>query len=205
MDYTQAQDEISSIVGLIAVEDKPALIGLLQSSGSLVTEMSTQDELLDATFKAIRDSNKFRNDLSKYLTETASNESDADYGNYVDGDFFNQSGTGKAKVKDALGSLFSKENIAKFGAIGIDALGSKLNNAANKGAGKQAIEYEKAKADSAAATAAATAAEIERLKAQKDLGGKKPMPKWVLPVSIGGGLLIIGTIVFFAMRKNKTV
>ena len=30
--------------------------------------------------------------------------------------------------------------------------------------------------------------------------GKKP--KWVLPVAIGGGLLIIGVVVYFAMKKK---
>jgi hypothetical protein len=206
MDYNQSQDEVTRIIGIMSVEDKPTLVGLLQSSGSLVTELSTQDEILDATFKAIRDSNKFRNDLKKYFTQTASELSDSDYGNYVDSDFFNLTPSGKTRAGNALSSIFSQENISKLGSLGIDALGSKLNNAANKGAGKQAIDYERAKSDSAAAQALADAAATERLKAQKDLGTKdssKSLPKWVLPVSIGGGLLVIGTIVFFAMRKKS--
>ena len=56
----------------------------------------------------------------------------------------------------------------------------------------------------AKAEAAAYQLELEKEKGKKDSSndGKKTTPKWVLPVAIGGGLLVVGLIVFFVIKKK---
>ena len=65
----ELSDLVVSAVGVMSVEDKPTLVSLLQKSGSLVTDLNTQGEILDATFKSIRDSQQFRNDLFEGMGE----------------------------------------------------------------------------------------------------------------------------------------
>jgi len=210
MDYTQAQDAITKIVGVMSVEDKPALIALLKRSGSLVEQSSSQTELLDAAFKAIKNSPRFRQDLNQYLNSVATVEASANgYSNAV-GDQWGIStafnvGTSSAtptataeatttaksgtKVGNLLRSIFTKENISSAVNAGIGILGTKLQSKANATSEQNAIDYQVAAAQAAQAQSAAAAV--------------APAKKsWVLPVAIIGGVLLIGTIAYFAMRKK---
>jgi hypothetical protein len=202
------QDVITQAIGIMANEDKETLVKLLQKSGSMVTSMSSQKELLDASFRALKDSASFRNDLSNYLTQQASGS----FSNYVGDDFFAnavgktkrakfdpKTGTGGTGVGNLLRSVFSKENIDTAVKTGIGIAATKLQSKASKEGEQRAIDFETAKAASAAAAAAE--AEAKKAAAEAGVGGKKT-PKWVLPVAIGGGLLVIGAIVFFATRKK---
>jgi hypothetical protein len=57
---------------IIAVdEDKESMVAMLQRSGSLVTEMSSRQEILDSAFNSLKDSPRFQNDLATYLTAHA--------------------------------------------------------------------------------------------------------------------------------------
>jgi len=205
MDYTQAQDAITKVVGLMSVEDKPALVALLKRSGSLVEQSSTQTELLDAAFKAIKNSPRFRQDLSQYLSSVGTVEASADgYSNFGE-DLLAKIGaspttpnttaaattTAKSgtKVGNLLKSIFTKENISSAVNAGIGILGTKLQSKANATSEQNAIDYQVAAAQAAQAQAAAAAV--------------APAKKsWVLPVAIIGGVLLIGTIAYFAMRKK---
>jgi hypothetical protein len=79
----------------------------------------------------------------------------------------------------------------------MDYLGASLQAKANRGVGNQAIQLETLKAQ----TAAADTARIDAL--SKLPTTKSERPKWVLPVAIGGGVLVIGTILFFVLRKKQ--
>jgi hypothetical protein len=65
--YTDPQFSINSAVAVISENDKSALVRLLQRQGSFVTPLSSKKSLIDATFKAIQDSPKFREELQSYI------------------------------------------------------------------------------------------------------------------------------------------
>jgi cobalamin biosynthesis Mg chelatase CobN len=192
MDYNQAQDAITKAVGIMSLDDRGSLIALLQKNGSLVANDSTQEELLDAAFKAIKNSPRFRNDLQSYLS--AAVQSEANYGNFTDDSAYSNVVEPKkqTKVGSFLSSVFTSENISKIVGTGIGVLGTKLQSNANKSSEQRAIDYQVAVAQAEAAKIAAAAA----------VPPAKEKPKWVLPVAIVGGLLVIGTIVYFVARKK---
>jgi len=192
MDYNQAQDAISKAVGIMSLDDRSSLISLLQKSGSFVASDSTQEELLDAAFKAIKNSPRFRNDLQAYLAAAVQNE--ANYGNFTDDSAFSNVVEPKkqTKVGSFLSSVFTSENISKIVGTGIGVLGTKLQSNANKSSEQRAIDYQVAVAQAEAAKIAAAAA----------VPPAKEKPKWVLPVAIIGGLLVVGAIVYFVAKKK---
>jgi uncharacterized protein YoxC len=65
--FTDPQFSINSAIGVIAENDKTALVRMLQKQGSFVTPLSSKKAIIDATFKAIQDSPKFRQDLENYV------------------------------------------------------------------------------------------------------------------------------------------
>jgi hypothetical protein len=196
-------DFIVESLGVMVVEDKPSLLDILQRNGSLVTDESSESEILDASLKAIKDNKNFRQDITDYLSIALKSEDDG-----ANSSFSNKGGTGWAKVKTGLGSfakqLFSKENVTAGIGIGMTYLGTRLNTNASKTSNQQAIDYEKAKAE-------ASAQETKRLETEGVLAQMKsavttPDGKtkgWVLPVAIIGGVAVIGTILFFVLRKKN--
>lgn len=190
MDYTQAQDVITQAIGIMSVEDKETLIDMLQRNGVMVSHESTQQEVLDSTFRAIKDSARFRKELTDYFSEEASTDAED-----MSGTFSNDSGKKQTKVGSFLSTLFSEENISKGISIGMDYLSSSLQAKAQKGVGQQAIALETAKAQSASA-------EQAKIEALSKLQPTSKTPKWVLPIAIVGGVLLIGTILFFKLRKK---
>jgi hypothetical protein len=204
------KDFIIEAVGTMVVEDKPVLVELLTKNGVLVTDLNTQSELTDATFKAIRDSAIFREDLQDYLVSVGksvySGEAE-DNSNFLNitkvGAFFNKLGSGIGKVfaKKPQGSAIGnalRNNMDTIIGTGIGILGAKLQADATKGQGQQAIDYTNAQS------------QLEYLKGQNIQAQQnapapadtKKTPKWVLPVAIGGGVLVLGVIIYFAVRKK---
>ena len=162
------QDVITQAIGIMASEDKETLVKLLQKSGSMVTSMSSQDEILDASFKALKNSASFRNDLGNYLTQEAKN----DFSNYGGDDFFAnagakpkftkfdpKTGTGGSGVGNLLRTIFTKENIDTAIKTGLTVAATKLQSKASREGEQRAIDFEAAKAKTAAAEAEAAAAE----------------------------------------------
>jgi hypothetical protein len=184
----QLGDNIIKIVGIIAVEDKPAIVDMLKRNGSLVTEKSTTDEIIDATLKAIKDNTRFRNDFKQYIIQVSQSEND--------NSFSNKDGAGKEKLKNIFNSIFSEENITKAVGLGMDYASNKMNANAQKSTNQQAIDFEKAKAQN-------SALELAKLDALSRLPQTtQSSKKWVLPVAIGGGVLVLGVILYFALRKK---
>lgn len=183
------EDLIIGLIYIMAEERNPELINMLQKSSVLVTSESSTDTILDASLKALKDSPSFRQNLNNYFIKEF-NSSDGAYSNVEGG----------SKVGNLLRKVFTKENVDVLIAGGIGFATTKLANAASKKGNQQAIDYEKAKAEAAANELALK--ESSGSGASKTNDGKKTTPKWVLPVAIGGGLLIIGVVVYFAMKKK---
>jgi len=195
------EEIVPRVVGVVSVKDKPSLIEMLKRSGSLVTSASTHKELLDSTFKALKDSDRFRRDFSAYLKGQAT---DSNFGNFVGDDKFSnytkydpKTGTGGSSVGNLLRNVLTQENISALAGAGIAAYSTKLQNKAASKGNQQAIDYERAKADTAAA-------EALKLQAQGNVPlTKSTKPKWVMPVVIGGSLLVVGAIIYFVVKKKK--
>ena len=230
----QGEKLVTNAIAYMSEYDKQSLINILQKSGSLETELTDQQKMLDASFKALKDSPSFRKDLGEYIKEVviskpesralsnkslsralANKGSVSDFSNYVDESFANvstlddankststrkstskynpQTGEGGTMVGNALRSIFTPENINALVGIGMGYASTKLQNKANKEGNQQAIDYKVAEANSALA-------EAER---QKQMGlASQGKNKWILPVAIIGGVLIVGTVIFFAVRKK---
>jgi hypothetical protein len=152
--------------------------------------------------KALKDNKNFRRDIQDYLVIALSSVDD-DTAN-----FSNKGGVGWGKVKTALGnfgkSVFSQENISTAVGLGLAYAGNRLNANAQKTTNQQAIDFERAKAESAMA-------ETKRLETEGLLGQMKSgfvtkdgkRRGWVLPVAIIGGVAVIGTILYFVLRKRN--
>lgn len=79
---------ITTSIGIMASENSLQLVQLLQESGNSVDASASQQELLEAAFRALKNSASFRDKLANYLSAEAIS-SDANYGNYVEDGFFN--------------------------------------------------------------------------------------------------------------------
>jgi hypothetical protein len=198
----QYADAIVEAIGVMSVEDKPALVDILKRNGSMITEMSTEDEILDASFKALKDSKNFRKDLQDYLVDALGSVDDGTT------NFSNKGGVGWGKFKTALGnfgkSVFSQENISTAVGLGMTYASTRLNANAQRGTNQQAIDFEKAKAETAMAEAKKL--ETEGLLAQvlgQKTAGEVKKKKWILPVVIVGGVAVVGTILYFVLRKRN--
>tara|TARA_R110000868_G_scaffold101361_3_gene279076 strand:+ start:5753 stop:6355 length:603 start_codon:yes stop_codon:yes gene_type:complete len=195
----QGEELVTRAIALMSEYDKPTLLAILERSGSLVTELSSQDEILDASFKALKDSSRFRQDLLNYIQMVSDEGDDANFSN-----LFGKKEGGSA-VGNALRTIFSQENISALAGAGIAYASTRLQDSASKKGNQQATDYKVAEAN--ASLAEAKRLEAEALNnASKDGGAtlppKKGTPKWVLPVAIGGGVLVIGVILYFTLRKK---
>jgi len=199
MDYNQASVGIRNAIAVMAVEDKPALVALLKKHGSMVTELSTTDQILDGTFKAIKDSKRFREDLGNYIS---SNLKAVGLSDESESGFSNAGGDGWKKVGTALSNfgktVFSKENIDTAVKGGLAYYSTKLATQAQRSGNQQAIDFEKAQADKFLAEATARSASPTGT-----LQGEKSKNKWLVPVLIGGGVLVLGVVIYFVARKKN--
>ena len=229
MEQSQAADAISQAIVVMSTQNVPELVGLLKNSGSFVTQQSTQEELLDAAFKALKNSPQFRKNLGSYLINVTTTDN-GEYGNFADSDFSNYTssflntldkGSGSTfntsfgtkptssytttsdtsttsaksgtKVGNLLRSIFTKENVDTLVKTGISYGATKLQDSANKSSEQRAIDYQ---------IASARAAESQAiLQDKKESEAKKN--KWILPVGIGLGVILVGTIIYFAVKGSK--
>lgn len=111
-------------------------------------------------------------------------------------DSLNPTTTGSG-AGNLLRNVFSKENIDTIVKSGISIAATKLAANASKGSEQNAIQYEAQKAQTAANEELAANAK----KAAAEAGATGATPKWVLPVGIGVGVLVLGTVVYFIVKK----
>lgn len=200
----QYADAVVQAIGIMSIEDKPALVDILKRNGSLITELSSEDEILDASLKALKDNKNFRRDIKDYLIVALSSAQDegANFSNFSFKNLFAKK-EGGSGFGNALRTIFSQENISTAVGLGMTYVGARINANAQRGTNQQAIDYEKAKAESAMAEAKRL--ETEGLLAQMKstvIGSDGKRKGWVLPVAIIGGVAIVGTILYFALRKK---
>ena len=225
MDYNQIEQKITTALGIMSVQDKPALVRLLQKSGSFVNETNTQDQLLDAAFKAIKDSKRFRTDLTDYLsTQQMISNSDGGEASFSDDNYYSNFGTSRALVNKgtfADDSQFSNGDGTQVGnflrsdagkklttdtiGLGMNYLSTLLGNKAAKSGNQQAIDFKKAEAEVLANQALAnkTAADLAAMGNKPSASSTNKKSSWVMPVAIIGGVVVIGAIIFFVVKRKK--
>jgi hypothetical protein len=201
----QGEELVTRSIALMSEYDKPTLLAILKRSGSLVTELSSQEEIIDASFKALKDSSRFRQDLLDYIKMVTDESDDANFSNgsgWLKNLFAKKDG-GTA-VGRGLRTIFSQENVSALAGAGIAYASTRLQDSASKRGNQQAIDYKNAEANNFLAQERAAIA--SQLASQSGVGGTPPIskerPKWVLPLAIGGGVLVIGVVLFFALRKK---
>lgn len=253
MNYNQIEQDITAALGIMSVQDKSALVSLLQKSGSLVNETNTQKQLLDAAFKAIKDSKRFRTDLADYLYSQKAITQSSGEASFTDDNYYSNFGTSRALVNkgtfaddsqwsnttpnygpigpnlpspttatttttaktstsgagggfwSSIGNFFKSDTgrdlSNKALGIGMDYLSTSLQNKAAKSGNQQAIDFQIAQAQAAANQALAnqTAAAL----GNKPDASTKKKSNWVMPVAIIGGVVVIGAIIFFVVKRKK--
>jgi hypothetical protein len=137
-----------------------------------------------------------RDRLSKIENISSNFSSFSDF----DDNFANAGDKEQTKVGALLSTIFSQENINTAVGLGMQYASTRLNANAQKGTNQQAIDFEKAKTDSALAQAKVLEAQGKLPQVSDKPSGDK---KWVMPVAIGGGILVLGTIIYFVMKKKK--
>lgn len=213
-DSYEAQNLIETSIGYMLVDDRDDLINLLRQNGVNVDDNVSDDDLLNMTYVAIAKSTQFKRDLAKYLDAQSKGETTL---NYVNEEFFNGNGDGKAKRKAnrtakvttrkteanpsgkskaglLLGQIGTSDNIQAAINTGLGVLSSKLTAKADQKsiANATALAAERSKAAAAEALAA------DR-KAEAGLATKK----WVVPVVIGVSVIavVVGIVIYMKKRK----
>ena len=201
----QGEELVTRAIALMSEYDKPTLIAILKRSGSLVTELSSQQELIDASFKALKDSSRFRQDLLDYI-KMVTDEGDANFSNFKGGEWLKKlfaKKDGGTAVGRGLRTIFSQENVSALAGAGIGYASTRLQDSASKKGNQQAIDYKNAEANTYLAQERANlSAQMSQQGGSTTPPPTKSSPKWVLPVAIGGGVLVIGVVLYFALRKK---
>lgn len=201
----QAQESIQESIGLAVFQDRDKLIAMLRKNGASIDENISDDNLIKVTYLAVAKSSGFKKDFSDYLVGQFTEEQ---VGYVDDTDFFNVNAEKKAaratkktarttarkeaggsKVGLALKKVGTEENISALVNTGLGVLANKLTAKADKESIQAATELASKKSQQALAEA-----QLQEQKAKSK--------KWVIPVVIGG-LVVIGAIVYFVTRKKK--
>jgi len=199
------------------------LIRILNKNGVGISAEASDRELFTSIYTAIPYSSAFKNDLKKsmyfYLKENLPTEEE--FSNVLaDANPFSISGTGQGKttggttgskfkkigtgkpvkksttrkkfgetaVGSFFGNLFSQENVASAVNYGVNIVGSKLGEKATREQVKQGIEYQ--------------VAETERAKKQAEL--EQQRSKWIIPVAIVGGVVVIAVVGYLIYKSKKS-
>ena len=197
MDNQQSADLVFASIGEMSVNDPSSLINMLKVSGYNATSSMNQNQLLDLSMKALKDSNKFKTMLSSYLQNKIS-ELQSSASSFVGNEpFLNADGKGAW-----LGDIFKDTAKTAIPAIvngGISYGSTKLNQNASKGSEQRAIELERERTKQLQASL-----DIARTQGSGSSGSVAPKsrPKWVVPVVIGGVVLVLGVVIYFATKKK---
>lgn len=195
------EDLMANLIADLVMNRKEEVISLLRKSGLAISKSSSDDEIIYAVYAAFQKVPTFRRDLYALANERVEESSFTgdDFFNYVDdGDFFNwngkknpnlrsQGGEG-TKVGNFLRGIFTPERKDQLLNTGFDVLTKKLTQKADSAQAQQLIQLEAAKAQTALA-------EAERNRTQPKKG------KWIIPAVIGG-IVVVGVIVYFVVRKK---
>lgn len=197
----EAQSSIQDAIGYAVHEDRDGVINLLRKNGASIDESISDENLIKVVYLAIAKSNGFKKDFSDYLIGKFAE----DQVNYVEEEFFNltkeerlaarkqkqtlRKEAGGSKVGKALGSVATSENISALVNTGLGVLSKKLTAKADQQSIKDATNLAAQQSQQA----------LNQTKLEEQRAASR---KWIVPVVIGG-VLVIGAVIFFVIRKKK--
>lgn len=221
-DAKLSKRKMDEVVAFVLTNRMGDVQQLLARNG-VSTEGMNPAALQVAFLKAVKDSQAFRDDVSGYLSalvqDQASFVSQPQLG-FVEEPYLNtvtladmakeaakSSSSGAAagaagstsktttgsSFWSSLGGLASTENLNKLFNTGLDTLSNKLKNDSNKSSEERALELERLR--------------LQQLQAQTDLKkvdgqNKKTLPGWGIALIAVGGLVVVGTVIYLAVRKK---
>lgn len=197
MDNQQSADLVLASIGEMSVSDPSSLINMLKVSGYNASSSMNQDQLLDTSMKALKDSNKFKSMLTSYLQSKIGSSS---FSGSQDSYFANAGGKWDWLVD------IGKDTAGKAVGVGVNYASVKLNANASKGSEQRAIELERERTKQLQASldiAKTQASSGGGSASSPTSGGAKATPKWVMPLVIGGIVVVLGVVIYYAVKKKK--
>ncbi len=185
----KAKELVDKVIVDVVQNERGALIKVLRKNGVDIGDSIDDQSLLTATYLAFSKSKAFKKDFSAMIKQWVAKNTDTPYSN------------ANGEVWKTIGNAF-KDNASKIVETGLGVLSTKLTiNAQNK-LTASAAELEKQRQASAAAEAQKALAEVAAANAKNAASATKN--KWILPLAIIGGVIVIGGIAtFFYMKKRK--
>lgn len=183
----------------------------LMATNGFDTSGIADEDVKIAFLKAIKDSASFRNSAAKYmaqlaqyksnftggylnaLTDTISQDTIDSHISSVTGTAANTSTTQKSSFWQTLGGVASTENLNKLFGTGLDVLSTKLAANANKDSEERALELERIRLQQLQTQAA--------LKATTSVSTPGLSTGAWIAIGLGSALLI-GTVIYFAVKKK---
>ena len=202
MDKQQSEQLVLAMLGDASLNDPSSLVNMLKSSGYNATSGMSQDQLLTMSLKAMKDSNKFKSMLSTYL-QNKIKEAESTSSFTGNESFLNTTGN-TSWLTDTLKDT-AKTAIPQIVNGGIQYGSAKLQANANKGSEQRALDLarEQTKQAQANVEAARLASQSSASSGGATSGGGTSKPKWVVPTIIGASVLVLGVVIYFAMKKKK--
>ena len=204
MSETKSPEVVRHLLAYTMDKSRPDLIMLLNREGVKVPSGASDEDVLVLIYATMGKSKTFQKALSGYLEKVYRTETKTG-GDFAFVDNFNFLGFGKeakaARVSDtnpegkskvglALQQLATPENISAVLGAGIGLIGSKLS--------------QKSDTQTLNAATQAEVAKTQRIQEEQILADKKAKQNsWVMPTVIIGSLAIVGTIIYFVVRKKK--
>lgn len=204
---------IVQAIAEIAQKDRSVLVRILNKNGAAVTVKTPDDELFTAVYASLAKSKPFAADLKKAIRDFAgrkqgysnadasstlmlgnlssgSSTSSGDGGRSTTTNTTTQTGGGggtKSGFGTFLSNIFTPDRIGSILDTGVGALSNKLTSKADQASLQQGIQYQVAQTQAAA--------QQQKLAEERN--------KWIIPVIVVTGLVIIGVTAYFVIKKTK--
>jgi hypothetical protein len=201
------EDILAEIISEMASnkDGREALISILRKNGVSIVETDNNEIIYTAIYTALANSRTFRNDLKKAVFNYL--KADEEFSNFISptlGASLVDPTTGQLKLSpeaqarlDAqnkkgrggfLSGIFSKENAAALSNFAIGVVTNKLSEKANRKQIEEGIKYQVART------------EASDKKAQEE----KARAKWVIPVVVISGVVVLSIIGYFVYKNMKS-
>lgn len=206
---------IVQAIAEIAQKDRSVLVRILNKNGAAVTVKTPDDELFTAVYASLAKSKPFAADLKKAIKDFGLRTNKQGYSNLdastlllsnlssgsstSSGDAgrsttttttTTQTGGGggtKSGFGTFLSNIFTPDRIGSILDTGVGALSNKLTSKADQASLQQGIQYQVAQTQAAA--------QQQKLAEERN--------KWIIPVIVVTGLVIIGVTAYFVIKKTK--
>lgn len=210
------EDILAEIISEMASNDegRAALISVLRKNGVSVVGTDNNEVIYTAIYTALANSRTFRNDLKKVVYNYLKADEEFANGTGVEGllsqvydpktqdfkpevkermakegkEYNPQTGKWQKKRSGFLSGIFSRENAAALSNFAIGIVTNKLTEKANRQQIDQGIQYQVARTEAS----------------EKKKQEEQQRAKWVIPVVIVSGVVVLSIIGYLVYRNMKS-